>query len=78
MTRGNGKTVTVVFKKMYADWEALISSGVYPAHVVKGKDMNEMFLNSVPVSSGPWKFFELQKGVQITVVKNPASRRARR
>jgi peptide/nickel transport system substrate-binding protein len=38
--------------------------------VVKGKDMNQMFLNSVPVSSGPWKFQSLQKGVQITVVKN--------
>ena len=31
-----------------------------------------MFLNSVPVSSGPWKFSSWQKGVQITVVKNPA------
>ena len=71
VTRGNGKTVTVVFKKTYADWEALVSSGVYPAHIVKGKDMNEMFLNSVPVSSGPWKFSSWQKGVQITVVKNP-------
>ena len=70
VTRGNAKTVTVVFKKTYADWESLVSSGPYPAHVVKGKDMNEMFLNSVPVSSGPWKFQSLQKGVQITVVKN--------
>ena len=30
-----------------------------------------MFLNSIPVSSGPWKFSSWQKGVQITVVKNP-------
>ena len=30
-----------------------------------------MFLNSVPVSSGPWLFDSLQKGVQITVKKNP-------
>ena len=70
VTRGNAKTVTVVFKKTYADWESLVSTGAYPAHIVKGKDMNEMFLNSVPVSSGPWKFQSLQKGVQITVVKN--------
>ena len=28
VTRGNGKNVTVVFKKPYADWEALVSSGV--------------------------------------------------
>lgn len=71
VTRGNSKKVTVVFKKLYADWEALVSSGAYAAHIVKGKDMNDMFLNSVPVSSGPWLFDSLQKGVQITVKKNP-------
>jgi peptide/nickel transport system substrate-binding protein len=71
LTRGNGKKVTVVFKKTYADWEALLSSGPYPAHIIKGKDMNNMFLTSVPVSSGPWLFDSFQKGVQITVKKNP-------
>ena len=30
-----------------------------------------MFQDSIPVSSGPWKFQSWQKGVQITVVKNP-------
>ena len=71
MTKGNSKKVTIVFKKTYADWEALLSSGPYAAHVIAGKDMNQMFLNSVPVSSGPWLFDSLQKGVQITVKKNP-------
>jgi peptide/nickel transport system substrate-binding protein len=70
VTRGNSKNVTVVFKKTYADWEALVSGGPYAAHIVKGKDMNQMFLTSVPVSSGPWIFDSLQKGVQITVKKN--------
>jgi peptide/nickel transport system substrate-binding protein len=66
-----GKTATVVFKTRYADWESLVSqSPLYPAHVIAGKSMNEMFLDSVPVSSGPWKFQSWQKGVQITVVKN--------
>jgi peptide/nickel transport system substrate-binding protein len=32
--------------------------------------MNQMFQNSIPVSSGPWKFQSWQKGVQITVVRN--------
>jgi|SwirhirootsSR3_FD_contig_81_2072871_length_1825_multi_5_in_0_out_0_2 peptide/nickel transport system substrate-binding protein len=68
--KGSGKTVTVVFKKLYADWEALVSGGVYAAHVIAGKDMNQMFLNDIPVSDGPWKFSSWQKGVQITVVKN--------
>jgi peptide/nickel transport system substrate-binding protein len=68
--KGSGKTVTVVFKKLYADWEALVSGGVYAAHIIAGKDMNQMFLNDIPVSDGPWKFASWQKGVQITVVKN--------
>ena len=62
MTRGNGKNVTVVFKKKYADWETARLERRLAAHIIKGKDMNEMFLNSVPVSSGPWKFSELAEG----------------
>ena len=65
-----GQAGVVVFKKSYADWEALLSSGVYPAHVIAGQDMNKTFLTSVPVSSGPWLFDSWQKGVQITVKKN--------
>ena len=68
---GNGKTVTVVFKKVYAAWESLVSSGPYPAHIIAGKNMNEMFLNSIPVSSGPWLFDSWNKGQSITVRKNP-------
>lgn len=71
---GNGKTATVVFKTQYADWEALVSTGVYPAHFIAGKDMNQLFLNDIPISSGPWKFQSWQKGVQLTVVKNPRFR----
>jgi peptide/nickel transport system substrate-binding protein len=68
--RAAGKNVTVVFKTRYADWESLVSSGVWPAHIIAGKNMNEMFLNDVPVSSGPWRFQSWQKGVQLSVVKN--------
>ena len=71
MTRGKSKKVRIVFKKTCADWESYLSSGPYAAHVIAGKDMNQMFLTSVPVSSGPWLFDSLQKGVQITVKKNP-------
>ena len=65
-----GQAGTMVMKKKYADWEALVSSSVYAAHVVAGKNMNEEFLNSVPISNGPWKFASWQKGVQLTVTKN--------
>jgi peptide/nickel transport system substrate-binding protein len=66
-----GKTATIVFKSPYADWENLVSTGLYQAAAVTGKDMNQTFLNSIPVSSGPWKFDSWQKGVQIAVVRNP-------
>jgi len=66
-----GKSFVVVFKTQYADWESLISGGVYAAHIIKGQDMNQMFLNSVPVSSGPWMFDSWQKGVQLAVKANP-------
>ena len=66
-----GKKAVVVFKKQYADWEALLSSGPYAAHVIAGQDMNQMFLNSIAVSSGPWRFDSWQKGVQLSVRKNP-------
>lgn len=65
-----GKTFIVVFKTQYADWESLISGGVYAAHIIKGLDMNQTFLNSVPVSSGPWIFDSWQKGVQLAVKAN--------
>jgi peptide/nickel transport system substrate-binding protein len=70
-----GKSGTVIFKKVYADWETLIAgngSTTLPAHVLATiPDMNKAFENSIPVSNGPWRFQSWQKGVQITVVKNP-------
>jgi peptide/nickel transport system substrate-binding protein len=65
-----GKSGTVVFKTPYADWESIVTENVMPAHIIQGQDMNTMFQNSIPVSSGPWRFQSWQKGVQITVVKN--------
>ena len=58
-------------RSSYADWESLVSSGPYPAHIIAGKNMNDMFLNSIPVSSGPWMFDSWNKGQSITVKKNP-------
>jgi peptide/nickel transport system substrate-binding protein len=65
-----GKKATVVFKRPYASWETLVSGWVWPAHIVRGLNMNEAFQSSIPVSAGPWKFQSWQKGVQLTVVKN--------
>jgi peptide/nickel transport system substrate-binding protein len=68
--RGNGKQTTVVWKRPWAGWESVVSSGPYPEHVIRGKDMNEMFLRSIPVSSGPWLFESWQRGIQMTLVEN--------
>jgi peptide/nickel transport system substrate-binding protein len=67
-----GKTGVVTFKKVYADWETLMNGGVYQAkEVARNPDMNKAWQDSIPVSSGPWKFQSWQKGVQITVARNP-------
>ena len=67
-----GKKATVVFKKPFASWESLVSTWTWPAHLVKGIDMNQAFQDSIPVSSGPWAFQSWQKGVQLAVRKNSA------
>ena len=67
----NGKAGTIVFARPFAAWESLVSGGVYAAHVIRGRNMNQMFNDSIPVSSGPWKFQSWQRGVQLTLVKNP-------
>jgi peptide/nickel transport system substrate-binding protein len=65
-----GKAGTIVFARPFAAWESLVSGGVYAAHVVRGRNMNRMFNDSIPVSSGPWRFSSWQRGVQLTLVKN--------
>ena len=67
----SGKAGTIVFARPFAAWESLVSGGAYAAHVVRGRDMNRMFSDSIPVSSGPWKFQSWQRGVQLSLVKNP-------
>jgi peptide/nickel transport system substrate-binding protein len=69
--KGNGKTATVVFKRPFAAWESLVSGSTWPAHIVRGMNMNTAFQSSIPVSDGPWMFQSWQKGVQLSVRKNP-------
>jgi peptide/nickel transport system substrate-binding protein len=66
----NGKAGTIVFARPFAAWESLVSGGAYAAHVIRGKNMNQMFNDAIPVSSGPWKFQSWQRGIQLTLVKN--------
>ena len=67
-----GKTGVVVFKKVYAGrrrFSTPPASGLLTSP--RGQDANKLWDDSIPVSSGPWRFQAWQKGVQITVAKNP-------
>jgi len=70
----NGKTVTVVFKKKFADWKSLFSQVMVPAHYAKaqaggwntGFDKNPQ---NIP-SAGPYKIESYTQGQSLTLVKN--------
>ena len=70
-----GKAVTVTWKKgrAYAAWDALVgNTSPMPAHKVAGQNFNDLWRNSLDVSSGPFKFVSWQKGTQLVMTKNTA------
>lgn len=68
---GSGKKGLVVFRRPYAEWESLVSAGPYPAHVLRGRNLNEALDDAAGVSSGPWLLESWKKGVEITARRNP-------
>ena len=75
--KGSAKKGVVVFKKQYADWEALISSGPYAAHVIAGQDMNKMFLTSIARLRAVRGASTAGRRARLAVRKNAPTRRAR-
>jgi peptide/nickel transport system substrate-binding protein len=69
-----GKTVTIIFRRPWAAWEALVSGNIYPAHKLAGANVNQLYQSSLDVSSGPYRFSSWQKGTQLVLVKNAAFR----
>jgi peptide/nickel transport system substrate-binding protein len=68
-----GKAVTVTWKKgrSYAAWDALVgNTSPMPAHKVAGQNFNDLWRNSLDVSSGPFKFVSWQRGTQLVLAKN--------
>ncbi len=69
------KTVTVVFKKKFADWRSLFT-GIVPAHIVEKdpKGLEEGWNNglnkTIPVSAGPFKFGAYKPTDSLTLVRN--------
>jgi peptide/nickel transport system substrate-binding protein len=68
-----GKTVTVVFAKPFADWQALFGPMI-PAHTAQKYGFNNGFQTfgpSVEVSGGPYKIQSYSKGEDLVEVPNP-------
>jgi peptide/nickel transport system substrate-binding protein len=79
--KAKGKSVTIVWQKgkPSAFWDAIAGNQVLPRQEVgaimnssTASDFNNLWLNSMPLSSGPFKFQSWTKGTQLTIVKNPA------
>jgi len=76
--KGNGKTVTVTFKRNFAAWRGLFGY-VLPAHALAGSDMltvwNDCICNpkkgNAPIGNGPFLLTRFDRGSGITLTRNP-------
>ena len=75
--KGNGKVVTVTFKRNFAAWRGLFGY-VLPAHALAGTDMltvwNDCICNpkkgNAPISDGPFLLTRFDRGSGITLTRN--------
>jgi len=66
-----GKTVTVVLKAPFADWQALFLSPLVAAHQAKKAGWNAGFDNGETVlSAGPFRIASHNRGKDLTLVRN--------
>jgi peptide/nickel transport system substrate-binding protein len=74
VTCPNDKTAVVTYKKgkTFAGWQQLFAgaTGIFPSHILKGKDRGEAISNGYDWSGGPW-FADWKKGESITLTPNP-------
>jgi peptide/nickel transport system substrate-binding protein len=75
---GNGKKVTITFKRNYAAWRDLFNY-VLPQHALQGTDMltvwNDCICNpkkgNAPIGDGPFLLTRFDRGSGITLNRNP-------
>ncbi|HXF98724.1 MAG TPA: peptide ABC transporter substrate-binding protein [Gaiellaceae bacterium] len=67
-----GKTVTIVWKSTYANWEEFNGAAPIPRHAFAGKDFNKMWQNEISPASGPFRFVSWTKGQQLVIARNPS------
>jgi len=73
--KGQGKQVTVTFKRgrAYAAWDGLLgNTPPMPAHKLGGKNFNNLWRDSLDVSSGAFRFVSWQRGTQLVLARNPS------
>lgn len=70
----NPKQAVVTLKSKFAPWRDLFGGfyGLYPSHLLEGKDRNAETKDGYTWSGGPWKMESWQKGESMTLVPNPA------
>jgi len=76
--KGNGKVVTVTYKRNFAAWKGLFGY-VLPQHALAGTDMltvwNDCICNpkkgNAPIGNGPFLLTRFDRGSGITLTRNP-------
>jgi peptide/nickel transport system substrate-binding protein len=68
----DGKAVVANFSKNYAGWQQLFGGqfGVFPAHLLEGKDRNAEMATGYDWSGGPWKLESWTPEQSIVLVPN--------
>jgi peptide/nickel transport system substrate-binding protein len=67
-------TAVVTFKKNVALWRDLFGGfyGVFPSHLLEGKDRDALMKDGYNWSGGPWKLDHWTKNVELKLVPNAA------
>jgi peptide/nickel transport system substrate-binding protein len=65
-------TAVVTYKQQYADWKDMFGGfyGVFPSHLLQGKDRDAEMKDGYSWSGGPW-FAKWNKGVSVELTPNP-------
>lgn len=66
-------TAVVTMSSTFADWKSLFGAfyGIYPSHLLEGKDRDALMKDGYTWSGGPWMLDHWTKGVEIKLVPNP-------
>ena len=65
-------TAVVTFKSPYASWKGLFGTyGIFPSHILTGKDRNAAMKDGYTWSGGPWMMEAWNKGVGMTLRPQP-------